>query len=149
MDKQAIQEQFLQTQTIRDNFNSLLQEKNYRAIFELFQANLEVVEQENDLAIARCLLSVCEQEMEAGQRILIEKVNSLEEIATRYTRLMFYLRRIEFDIMDDSFDEFNWFIKENQISVQELFVVMYCGNIDREKVLQIIKDKIMCGEIVL
>ena len=60
-----------------------------------------------------------------------------------------YLRRMEFDIMDDSLDAFNQFLIVNQVSRQELFAVMYCGNIDREKVLQIIKDKMINGEIAI
>jgi len=62
---------------------------------------------------------------------------------------MFYLRRFEFDIMDDGMDEFNVFLQRNQISLQELFVVMYCGTINKEKVLQIVRDKMISGEIAL
>lgn len=134
---------------MREQFDDLLRRKQYGEIYELIESNAVVLDQINDFAIARVMLSVCEQEREAGQRTLLEKVNSLEEIVRRYTQLMFFLRRLEFDIMDDNMDIFNQFLKKNQISLQELFVVMFCGNINKEKVLQIVQDKIANGEIVL
>lgn len=147
MDMRARWEQTLTA--MREQFDDLLQRKQYGAIYELLQSNAMVVDQINNFAIARVMLSVCDQEREAGQRILLEKVNSLEEIVRRYTQLMFFLRRLEFDIMDDNMDIFNQFLKKNQVSLQELFVVMFCGSINKEKVLQIVKDKMANGEIVL
>lgn len=130
-------------------FDELLQSGQYEEIYKLLQTDTELIDQINDLAIARVMLSVCEQEREAGQRILFEKVNCLEDLVRRYTVLMFYLRRFEFDVMDDAEDAFNRFLEINQVSLQELFAVMYCGNIDKGKVLQIIKDKIKSGEIMI
>lgn len=147
MDVQARWEQSLTA--MREQFDDLLRRNQYEEIYELLQSNPVAADQANDFAIARVMLSVCEQEKEAGQCILLEKVDSLEEIVRRYTQLMFFLRRLEFDIMDDNMDIFNRFLKENQVSLQELFVVMFCGNINKEKVLQIVKDKIANGEIVL
>ena len=76
-------------------------------------------------------------------------MNSLEELVRRYTILMFYLRRFEFDIMDDNMSAFRQFLSMNHVSLQELFAVMFCGTCDKEKVLQIIKDKMLSGEIVI
>lgn len=134
---------------IREQFNELLQTGRYMEIRKLFDLYADIVGRKNDLAIARLMFSVFEQEKEEGKKGLYEKVESLDEIVNRYTKLMFYLRRFEFDIMDSNIDEFNRFLKTNQISSQELFAVMYCGNINREKVLQIIQDKMVCGEITL
>lgn len=134
---------------IQDQFNELLQTGRYMEIRKLFDLYADIVGGENDLAVARVMFSVFEQEKEEGQTGVYEKVGSLEEIVNRYTKLMFYLRRFEFDIMDSNMDEFNRFLETNQISSQELFVVMYCGNINREKVLKIIQDKMICGEITL
>lgn len=134
---------------IREQFNELLQTGRYTEIRKLFDLYADIVGGENDLAIARLMFSVFDQEKEEGQKGLYEKVESLDEIVNRYTKLMFYLRRFEFDIMDSNIDEFNRFLEMNQISSQELFAVMYCGNINREKVLKIIQDKMICGEITL
>lgn len=134
---------------IRDQFNVLLQTGQYMEIKKLFDLYADIVGGKNDLAIARCMFSVFEQEKEEGLKGLYEKVGSLGEIVKRYTKLMFYLRRFEFDIMDCNIDEFNRFLETNQISSQELFAVLYCGNINREKVSKIIQDKMICGEITL
>ena len=134
---------------LKERFDELLLRRQYAEIHTLLETDTEIIDQINDLAIARIMLSVCEQERAAGQCTLFEKVNNLDEIVCRYTVLMFYLRRLEFDIMDDSLDAFNQFLIVNQVSRQELFAVMYCGNIDKEKVLQIIKDKMINGEILV
>ena len=134
---------------LKERFDELLLRRQYAEIHTLLETDTEIIDQINDLAIARIMLSVCEQERAAGQCTLFEQVNNLDEIVCRYTVLMFYLRRMEFDIMDDSLDAFNQFLIVNQVSRQELFAVMYCGNIDREKVLQIIKDKMINGEIAI
>ncbi len=134
---------------LKERFNELLLRRQYAEIYTLLETDTEIIDQINDLAIARIMLSVCEQEKAAGLCTLFEKVNHLDEIVYRYTILMFYLRRLEFDIMDDSLDAFNQFLIVNQISRQELFAVMYCGNIDKERVLKIIKDKMINGEILV
>ncbi len=148
-DHSMMEEYDMEVQEIRNQLNELLRAGQYDEIKELFDSCDSIVKQKNDLAIARTMISVCEQEKEEGQRILFEKVSSLEEIVSRYTKLMFYLRRFEFDIMDDGMDEFNAFLQRNQVSLQELFVVMYCGTINKEKVLQIVRDKMISGEIAL
>lgn len=134
---------------LKERFNELLLRRQYAEIYTLLETDTEIIDQINDLAIARIMLSVCEQEKADGQCTLFEKVNNLDEIVYRYTILMFYLRRLEFDIMDDSLNAFNQFLIVNQVSRQELFAVMYCGNIDKERVLQIIKDKMINGEILV
>lgn len=133
---------------LKERFNELLLRRQYAEIRTLLQTDTEIIDQINDLAIARIMLSVCEQEKEDGERTLFEKVDSLDELVCRYTTLMFYLRRLEFDIMDDGLDAFKRFLEVNQISLQELFAVICSGNIDKEKVLQIIMDKMMSGEIM-
>lgn len=134
---------------LKQRFDELLSRRQYDEIRTLLQTDTEITDQINDLAIARVMLSVCDQEKEMGLRILFDKVCSLDELVRRYTILMFYLRRFEFDIVDDGMEAFNQFLEMNHVSLQELFAVMYCGNIDKKKVLQIIKGKITNGEIVI
>lgn len=134
---------------LKERFDQLLSGGQYDEIRTLLQTDKQIIDEINDLAIARVMLSVCDQEKEAGQQTVYDKVNSLEELVRRYTILMFYLRRFEFDIMDDNMAAFRQFLSMNHVSLQELFAVMYCGNIDKEKVLRIIKDKMLSGEIVI
>jgi hypothetical protein len=108
-----------------------------------------MVSREKDLAIASVMLSVCEQEKEEGQRILFDKVASLQELVERYTRLMFYLRRFDYDLAESHLKEFYRFVEVSQVSSQELFIVLYCGVIHKDKVLQIIKDKMVTGDLKL
>ena len=134
---------------LKERFDELLLRRQYAENHTQLETDTEIIDQIKYMAIARIMLSVFEKERAAGQCTLFEKVNNLDEIVCRYTVLMFYLRRLEFDIMDDSLDAFNQFLIVNQVSRQELFAVMYCGNIDKERVLQIIKDKMINGEILV
>ena len=134
---------------LKERFDQLLSGGQYDEIRTLLQTDKQIIDEINDLAIARVMLSVADQEKEAGQQTVYDKVNSLEELVRRYTILMFYLRRFEFDIMDDSMAAFRQFLSMNHVSLQELFAVMFCGTCDKEKVLQIIKDKMLSGEIVI
>lgn len=134
---------------IREQLDTFLAEGNYEACRELLLSDEEVVDKVNELAIAKCMLVVCEQEKEEGMQTLFEKVKSLEELVRRYTKLLFYIRRLDFDIMDDGVDGFRQFLSENRVSPQELFIVLYCGAVHKERVLQIIKDKMSSGEIIL
>lgn len=139
---------------IKELLDAFLAEGNYEACRELLynEEIKEMIEKTNELAIAKKMLSVCEQEEKEGKQILFEKVQSLEELVNRYTKLMFYLRRLAFEIGDESeyMDEFNQFLtRGGGVSASELLVVLYCAVPDVDKVLQIVKDKMKSGEIVL
>lgn len=140
-------------QIIREQLNAFLAEGNYEACRELLSNEKlkGIIEQTNELAIAKCMLSACEQEEKEGEQILFAKVGSLEELVNRYTKLMFYLRRLDFEIGDEheNIKELNQFTTSNHVSPSELLVVLYCGAADKEKVLQMVKDKMKSGEIVL
>lgn len=145
---EGIREYDMDDEMMREQINELFKTKQYDKIKELLLSNGKAV-YPNDLAIAYYLIPVCEQEKEEGRQQLFEKVESLEELIKRYKKLVFYLRRIEFDVMDDGMDEFYRFLEQNMVSLQELFVVLYCGVAHREKVRQIIQEKIIEGKIRL
>ena len=138
---------------IREQLNTFLAEGNYEACRELLcnEEMKDIIERTNDFAIAKRMLSACEQEEKEGGQIVFDKVGSLEELVNRYTKLMFYLRRLDFEIGDESeyMDEFSQFLTRNRVSPAELLVVLYCGVPNIEKVLQIVEDKMKSGEIVL
>lgn len=140
--------------TIREQLNTLLAEGNYEGCRKLLLTNeksKKIIEKTNEFVIAKHMLTACEQEEKEGEQILFEKVKSLEELVNRYTKLMFYLRRLDFEIGDESeyMDEFIQFLTENRVSSSELLLVLYCSVPNIENVLQIVKDKMLSGEIVL
>lgn len=142
----------MERQIIRDRVNELLAHKaagQYEEIKELLLSNEGTARKEKDLAIAMAMIPVCEQEKEEGQCIVFDKVANLKELVDRYMKLMFYLRRFDFDVAEEHLEGFNQFIKKYQVSLQELFIVLYCGVVDKDKVLQIIKEKIVLGDLVL
>lgn len=139
----------MNTEMLWKQLDELLQMGQCEAVRELLLANEEIAKKENELMVALYLVPVYEQEKADGQRTIFEKVTSVESLFKRYKILKFYLWRIEFDVMDDSMETFSQFLKQSQISAQELFSVMYCCVIHTEKVLEIIKGKIIAGEIVL
>ena len=64
----------------------------------------------------------------------------MDELLERYTILKFYLRRIDFDVMDDSLDAFYQFLSQSRISSYELLRVIDFSVVHKEKVLRLIKD---------
>ena len=78
----------------------------------------------DDLAMLYYLRTSYEQEKKAGrQKTVIDKCSTLDECRRRYISLKFYLRRIEFDLMDDMVP-FYEFIAQYRISIQEIAEVM-------------------------
>lgn len=130
-----------------EQVDELLRMGQCDAVKELLLSNQEIVKKINELAVVYYLIPVCEQEEAAGVRRLFEKVTGLEALLERYTKLKFYLRRIDFDTIDESMVEFEQFVAQNNVSLPELMIVMYCCVVHKEKVLQIIQGKIAKGEI--
>lgn len=124
----------------------ILDEGIKRAAFDgigkLLVQNKEILEHSNDLATVYYLYSVYEQEKAAGVPVLFTKVSDTDELLTRYTSLKFYLRRIEYDVMDEEgLEEFYQFIVQKQISSFELSKVMDFSVCQREKVLKVVQGK--------
>ena len=145
---EGIKEYDMDAEMMRELINELFKTKQYDRIKELLMSNGKAFKV-NDLTIAYYLIPVCEQEKEEGRQQLFEKVESLEELIKRYKKLVFYLRRIDFDVIDDGMDEFYLFLEQNKVSLQELFIVLYCGVVHKEKVQRIIQEKIKEGKIRL
>lgn len=100
------------------------------------------MEYNSNLKIVWIMLSACEQEKAHDQQTVFEKSAGLQDILDRFTRLKFYLRRIEFDMIDDALVEFYQFLVNNQVSSYELLTVMNCSVINKEKVLQFINREV-------
>ena len=139
----------MNTAILWEQLDELFQMRQCEAIKELLVSNDTIAKKKNELMVAYYLVPVYEQEKADGKRTVFEKVTSIDDLYKRYKILKFYFWRIEYDILDDGMEEFCQFLKQNQVSAQELFSVMYCCVIRKEKVMGIIKEKMITGEIEL
>lgn len=125
----------MSVEQLRQQVNQLLESGKHDEIKAQLLAHKDVTEHDNDLAIICYLCTVYEQEKAVGQRTIFEKVSDMEALIMRYTVLKFYLRRIEFDVMDDM-RIFSEFLVHNQISSYELLRVLDFSAVHKDKVLQ-------------
>ena len=128
-------------QTLKEQINTLFAEGRYEEVEQLIAANEKKVMNDNDIVTLYYLFRVYKQEKAAGKQTLFEKTDNVDGLLTRYTKLKFYLRRLDFDVMDEGLDDFFAFISENQISVYEIVVVTRYSVVHKEKVMQMIEGK--------
>lgn len=100
-------------------------------------AHKDTTEHDNDLAMVCYLCTIYEQEKADGQDTIFDKAADMEELLERYTALKFYLRRIDFGVMEDM-ESFYWFLSQNQVSSYELLRVADFCAVHKEKVLRVI-----------
>ena len=81
----------------------------------MIKANEKDEINDNDIVTLRYLFPVYKQEKAAEKQTLFEKAGSMERLLERYTRLRFYLRRIDFDLMDGGMETFYVYVSENGI----------------------------------
>lgn len=125
---------------ITEQVDVLLKCRRYDEVVNLIQQNDLSVKGNTELSIIRYLCSVYQQEKSAGNKTIFEKATGIDLLLDRYTRLKFYLRRIDFDIGRDNLDVFREFFNENQISLQEIVLVVQQAVVHKDKVLQIIEE---------
>lgn len=125
----------MDTRQLRQQVDHLLQTGKYDEIKSLLLAYKDTTEHDNDLAMVCYLCTIYEQEQAAGQRTIFEKTGSTAALLERYTALKFFLRRIDFDVMDDM-GMFYRFLSEKQISSYELLRVIDFCVVHKDKVLQ-------------
>lgn len=137
-----IQNQELTACELRNEVDKLIRQGSFEQIKELLLAYKKVTEHDNNLATVCYLCSVYEKEKAAGVPVIFSKVSDMEELLTRYTRLKFYLRRIEYDVLEEGeIDTFHQFLIQNQVSEYELSTVIDFSVCRREKVLNAIRYK--------
>lgn len=125
-------------QTLKAQIDTLFKEGRYEEMEQLIAANEKTAMNDNDIVTLYYLLPVYKQEKAAGKRTLFEKAENVDDLLQRYTKLKFYLRRLDFDIMDDGLDDFYAFLSENQISVYELVTAIRYSVVHKEKIMQLI-----------
>lgn len=138
---------YMQKQQMIDTVNRFIIGKKYDDIKSFLLSAKESVEKNNDLATVCYLCTIYDKEKAAGQSTIFSKVSDVEELLERYTKLKFYLRRIDFDVMD-SLDEFYQFLSQQQISSYELLTVIDFSVVNKEKVLKTIKQGNVTGKEV-
>lgn len=107
--------------------------KQAEKILTFLQENMDVIKYDNELMTIWYLGMMTQKEIVAGKESVFAKENSLEELLIRYEELKFYLRRIEFDVMEDA-NAFFTFLSEKNISEHELVGVMDSVNYNKTKV---------------
>lgn len=126
---------------IKKRINELMQKKDYEMVWKLLEENQEVYS--NEFAVCQWLFKAYVQERDSNQCTVFEKAGSFEKLIERFTKLKFYLRRIDFGVIDDNvMDEILQFLALNRVSSYELLVVADCSVINKERVLQAITDRV-------
>lgn len=125
----------METGQLKQQVDHLLQTGKYDAVKDLLLAHKDTTEHDNDLAMVCYLCTIYEQEQAAGQRTIFEKTGNMSALLERYTALKFYLRRVDFDVMDDMGVLYR-FLAQEQISSYELLRVTDFSVVHKDKVLQ-------------
>lgn len=125
---------------LKEKINEKLYKTEYDGIKALLLEYKQITEQDNDLATTCYLCTIYEKEKAAGQATIFDKVSNTEELIERYTRLKFYVRRIDFDVMDDM-EEFYQFLFINRVSSYELLTVIDFSVVNKAKVLKAIEGE--------
>lgn len=141
MTKKRIELMAMDIKQLQAQVNELIHERCYDEIKPMLLTYKDTTEHNNDLSMICYLCTVHEKEKEAGQQSIFSKVSNMEELIDRYTRLKFFLRRIDFDFMDGGLEEFYMFLTQWQISSYELLAAVDFGVVNREKVLKVIKGE--------
>lgn len=135
---------------LRQRADQLIENGEYAQVKPLLLSYKDVTEHDNELAMTCYLCTIYDQEAAAGQVTLFDKVSNVAELIERYTRLKFYLRRIDFDIFDENFNEdmklFYEFLSACQISSYELLRTIDFSVVHKDKVLRCIKGEMPDGE---
>lgn len=141
MTKKRIEFMAMDIKQLQSQVNDLIHESCYDEIKPLLLRHKDTTEHNNDLSMTCYLCTVHEREKEAGLASIFSKVSTMEELIDRYTRLKFFLRRIDFDFMDGGLEEFYVFLTQWQISSYELLAAVDFGVVHKDKVWKAIKDE--------
>lgn len=129
----------MSVEEVKQRIDQIIADEEYDGILPLLLFHKELTEQDNDLATVCYLCIIYEQEKKAGCPVIFSKVSNMEELVERYTRLKFYLRRIEFCVTGNQMGTFYEFLTRNRVSSYELLQVIDFSVIHKEKVLEMIK----------
>lgn len=126
-------------QALKEQINVMFLERRYDEIEQIIRENEKTAMNDNDIVTLYYLFPVYRQERAAGKPTLFDKAGNVDELLCRYTKLKFYLRRLDFDVMDNGMDEFYTFISENQISLYEIVTALRYSVVHKEKVMRLLE----------
>lgn len=129
----------MNTELLRKKVDELCQAHEYDQIEKALLEYKDITEHDNDLATIYYLIGIYKQEKAAGKKTILEKASSVADLLERYTILKFYLRRIDFDIVGESLQDFYQFMVQNEVSVYELLTVIEYSVVHKEKVRKAIQ----------
>lgn len=136
----------MNTYRLKEQVNKLFRNNEYDRVKSCLLSHKDITEHDNDLAIVCYLCTIYENEKDAGQITLFSKVSCIEELLERYTVLKFYLRRIDFDVMErGDITRFYRFLVQNQVTAFEMMGVIEFSIVHKEKVLQAVKNCLAFG----
>lgn len=136
-DVRSRQERSQRIMDFKQKINEMLAAKEYHQIKPLLLSDKDITEHDNDLAMVCYLCTIYEQEQAAGKATIFDKITDMESLLERYNILKFYLRRIDFGVMDDM-GMFYQFLSQSQVSSYELLRVIDFSVVHRDMVLQAI-----------
>ena len=132
----------MNAELLRRKVDGLCQVHEYDQIEAVLLEYKDITERDNDLATVYYLIGIYKQEKAAGKKTILEKTGSVTALLGRYTILKFYLRRIDFDLIGESLQDFYQFIVQNEVSVYELLTVIEYSVVHKEKVRKIIQGTV-------
>lgn len=128
-----IKEKKEQISLYKNQVNEKIRKKEVKDLLLFLQRHMDVIKYDNDLMTVWYLGMIAKKEWDAGKGSMFEKVDSLDALLERYRKLKFYVRRIEYDVMDH-FQEFYSFLAEQGISEYELMGIVDSCAYNKDKV---------------
>lgn len=123
--------------------DELLKAHTYDQMMQMLLQYKDIAMRDNDLATVGYLLNIHNMERDAGQRSVLEKVNSISELLERHTILKFYLMRLDHDFIGDGFEDFKQYVMQSGASAYELLTTVNYTVFHKEKVLSDIQPILM------
>lgn len=129
----------MNTNLLKKKIDELCAIHSYDQIEDVLLEYKNITEHDNDLATVYYLMGICKKEKAAGQKTILDKTGSVLALLERYTILKFYLRRIDFDVIGESLQDFYQFMIQNEVSAYELLTVIEYSVVHKEKVRKVIQ----------
>lgn len=129
----------MNTNLLKKKIDELCAIHSYDQIEDVLLEYKNITEHDNDLATVYYLMGIYKKEKAAGQKTILDKTGSVLALLERYTILKFYLRRIDFDVIGESLQDFYQFMIQNEVSAYELLTVIEYSVVHKEKVRKVIQ----------
>lgn len=129
----------MNTNLLKKKIDELCAIHSYDQIEDVLLEHKNITEHDNDLATVYYLMGIYKKEKAAGQKTILDKTGSVLALLERYTILKFYLRRIDFDVIGESLQDFYQFMIQNEVSAYELLTVIEYSVVHKEKVRKVIQ----------